>query len=54
MPLISQESLARDYWVHYCSSKNNATVHTQLGQSCFFCSTTEQQVEPTPPSTPEE
>ena len=53
MPLISPETLARDFWVHYCGSKDGSTVHTQHNQSCFFCSATEQQVQNTPPSSEE-
>ena len=53
MPLISQESLARDFWVHTCSAKDGATVHTQNGQACFFCSLTEQQTEQAPPAAEE-
>jgi hypothetical protein len=50
MPLISQESLARDFWVHLCESKDGSTVHTQNNEPCFFCSKTEQQVKETPPT----
>lgn len=50
MPLISEETLARDYWDHSCETKDGSTVHTPNGHACFFCSKTEQQVKETPPT----
>lgn len=43
MPLVPQEKLQTEYWLHRCSERSEGLTYTSNGAECFRCKKTEEQ-----------